>query len=51
MALVLTKPIGVGMITTAGKRGVATEAQLADALDSHDDAERQRPPERPSRRA
>lgn len=32
MALVLTKPIGVGMITTAGKRGVATERQLADAL-------------------
>jgi selenide,water dikinase len=32
MALVLTKPIGVGMITTAGKRGIATEAQLADAL-------------------
>jgi selenide,water dikinase len=32
MALVVTKPIGVGMITTAGKRGVATEAQLADAL-------------------
>jgi selenide,water dikinase len=32
MSLVLTKPIGVGMITTAGKRGVATEAQLADAL-------------------
>ena len=31
-ALVLTKPIGVGMITTAGKRGLATEAQLADAI-------------------
>ncbi len=32
MSLVLTKPIGVGMLTTAGKRGVATDAQLADAI-------------------
>jgi len=32
MTLVLTKPIGVGMITTAAKRGVATEAQLAAAV-------------------
>ena len=32
MALVVTKPIGVGMLTTAGKRGLATDAQLADAI-------------------
>src|SRR3954465_8759365 len=32
MSLVLTKPIGVGMISTAAKRGVATDAQLADAI-------------------
>jgi selenide,water dikinase len=32
MPLVLTKPIGVGMISTAAKRGVATDAQLADAV-------------------
>ena len=32
MSLVLTKPIGVGMISTAAKRGVATDAQLAEAV-------------------
>src|SRR6476620_8339185 len=32
MPLVLTKPIGVGMLSTAAKRGVATDAQLADAI-------------------
>ncbi len=32
MGLVLTKPIGVGMITTASKRGVATGDQLAAAV-------------------
>jgi selenide,water dikinase len=32
MGLVLTKPIGVGMITTAAKRGVATPAQLDAAV-------------------
>ena len=32
MALVLTKPIGVGMITTAAKRGVASQAQLDVAV-------------------
>ena len=32
MTLVLTKPIGSGMITTAAKRGVATEEQLAAAV-------------------
>ena len=32
MSLVVTKPIGVGMLTTAGKRGLATDAQLADAI-------------------
>jgi selenide,water dikinase len=32
MSLVLTKPIGVGMISTAAKRGAATEAQLSDAV-------------------
>jgi selenide,water dikinase len=34
MTLVLTKPIGVGMLSTAGKRGVATEAQLAAAVET-----------------
>jgi selenide,water dikinase len=34
MELVLTKPIGIGMITTAAKRGVAEEAQLRDAIDT-----------------
>ncbi|MDP9184593.1 MAG: selenide, water dikinase SelD [Actinomycetota bacterium] len=33
MSLVLTKPIGSGMITTAAKRGVATDAQLRDAVE------------------
>ena len=32
MSLVLTKPIGVGMISTAAKRGVATDEQLAGAI-------------------
>jgi selenide,water dikinase len=32
MALVLTKPIGVGMLTTAAKREVATPSQLAVAV-------------------
>jgi len=32
MSLVLTKPIGVGMISTAAKRGVATDDQLAEAV-------------------
>ena len=32
MSLVLTKPIGVGMLTTAAKRDVATPAQIADAV-------------------
>ena len=32
MGLVLTKPIGVGMITTAAKRGVATAEQLEAAI-------------------
>jgi selenide,water dikinase len=32
MSLVLTKPIGVGMISTAAKRGVATGDQLAAAI-------------------
>jgi len=32
MGLVLTKPIGVGMITTAAKRGVATQEQLDVAV-------------------
>jgi selenide,water dikinase len=32
MALVLTKPIGVGMVTTAAKREVATPGQLAAAV-------------------
>ena len=32
MALVLTKPIGVGMITTAAKRGVASQVQLDVAV-------------------
>ncbi|MEP6757956.1 MAG: selenide, water dikinase SelD [Actinomycetota bacterium] len=32
MGLVLTKPIGVGMITTAAKRGVATAEQVAEAV-------------------
>ena len=32
MSLVLTKPIGVGMLTTAAKREVATAAQIADAV-------------------
>ncbi len=32
MSLVLTKPIGTGMITTAAKRGVATDEQLHDAV-------------------
>ncbi|MCU1371021.1 MAG: Selenide, water dikinase [Ilumatobacteraceae bacterium] len=30
--LVLAKPLGVGVITTAAKRGTATDAQLADAV-------------------
>jgi selenide,water dikinase len=34
MTLVLTKPIGVGMITTAAKRGVATDDQLRAAVES-----------------
>ncbi len=34
MTLVLTKPIGVGMLSTAGKRGVATDAQLAAAVET-----------------
>ena len=34
MALVLTKPIGVGMVTTAAKREVATPEQLAGAVDT-----------------
>jgi selenide,water dikinase len=34
MALVLTKPIGVGMIATAAKREIATPAQLAAAVDT-----------------
>jgi selenide,water dikinase len=34
MSLVLTKPIGTGMITTAAKRGVATDDQLRQALDT-----------------
>jgi selenide,water dikinase len=34
MTLVLTKPIGIGMITTAAKRGVATDGQLAAAVDT-----------------
>ena len=32
MGLVLTKPIGVGMITTAAKRGIATADQLDGAV-------------------
>ncbi len=32
--LFLTKPIGLGMISTAAKRGVATDEQLAAALDT-----------------
>ena len=32
MGLVLTKPIGVGMITTAAKRGVATAGQVDTAV-------------------
>jgi selenide,water dikinase len=34
MTLVLTKPIGVGMITTAAKRGVATDEQLRGAVET-----------------
>jgi selenide,water dikinase len=34
MALMLTKPIGVGMVATAAKREVATAAQLAAAVDA-----------------
>jgi selenide, water dikinase len=34
MALIITKPIGTGMITTAAKRGVATQEQLAAAIDT-----------------
>jgi selenide,water dikinase len=34
MALVLTKPIGSGMLTTAAKRGVASEAQLRVAVET-----------------
>jgi selenide, water dikinase len=34
MSLVLTKPIGVGMISTAAKRGVATDEQLAAAVET-----------------
>jgi selenide,water dikinase len=32
MTLVLTKPIGSGMITTAAKRGVATDGQVHEAV-------------------
>lgn len=32
--LMLTKPLGVGMISTAIKRGVATDAQIAAAVDT-----------------
>jgi selenide,water dikinase len=32
MSLVLTKPVGTGMITTAAKRGVAPDEQLRDAV-------------------
>jgi selenide,water dikinase len=34
MTLILTKPIGVGMIATAAKRGVATDAQLRAAVET-----------------
>jgi selenide,water dikinase len=34
MTLVLTKPIGSGMITTAAKRGVATDEQLRAAVET-----------------
>jgi selenide,water dikinase len=34
MALVLTKPIGSGMLTTAAKRGVATDAQVRVAVET-----------------
>jgi selenide, water dikinase len=34
MALILTKPIGSGMLTTAAKRGVATDEQLTSAIDT-----------------
>jgi selenide,water dikinase len=34
MTLVLTKPIGSGMITTAAKRGVASDEQLRAAVDT-----------------
>ena len=40
MGLVLTKPIGVGMITTAAKRGVATAGQVDTAVAHDDHAER-----------
>jgi selenide,water dikinase len=33
-ALVLTKPLGVGMVTTALKAGVADDAHVAEAVDS-----------------
>jgi selenide,water dikinase len=32
MSLVLTKPVGVGMISTAAKRGIATDEQLSAAV-------------------
>ena len=32
--LVLSKPLGVGVITTAAKRGMASEAQLLDAIEA-----------------
>ncbi len=38
--LFLTKPIGLGMISTAAKRGVASGEQLAIALDDDDHAQR-----------
>jgi selenide,water dikinase len=34
MSLVLTKPIGIGMITTAAKRGVASDEQVRAAVDT-----------------
>ncbi len=44
MSLVLTKPIGVGMLTTAGKRGVATQEQTRRRSRDDDDVERRRVP-------
>ncbi len=40
--LFLTKPIGLGMISTAAKRGVATDEQLQDRPRHDDDAQRRR---------